>query len=164
MSAITHRDAEVADQLFATLDPLMARCQLPSGRHVVLSDTVGFISNLPHQLIDAFRATLEEARAPTCPRSLHPARLGLSLREPPERSLALAKSARLARSTTTLRMRHALSARVQVVEAEVLLHVIDASSPAAPQQREAVFEVLRELGIPDQDMNDREPLPGACCA
>jgi GTP-binding protein HflX len=50
----------VSNQLFATLDPLLRRLQLPSGREVILSDTVGFIHKLPHSLISAFRATLEE--------------------------------------------------------------------------------------------------------
>jgi len=50
------------DQLFATLDPTMRAVQLPSGRRVILSDTVGFISDLPHHLVDAFRATLEEVQ------------------------------------------------------------------------------------------------------
>lgn len=49
------------DQLFATLDPTMRRIELPSVGPAVLADTVGFISNLPHRLVDAFRATLEEA-------------------------------------------------------------------------------------------------------
>jgi GTP-binding protein HflX len=55
-------DAEVTarDQLFATLDPTMRRLSLPSGRTVIVSDTVGFISNLPHELVEAFHATLEE--------------------------------------------------------------------------------------------------------
>jgi GTP-binding protein HflX len=48
------------DQLFATLDPTMRLLTLPSGRKVILSDTVGFISDLPHELVAAFRATLEE--------------------------------------------------------------------------------------------------------
>lgn len=48
------------DQLFATLDPTMRGLRLPSGRRVILSDTVGFISELPHELVEAFRATLEE--------------------------------------------------------------------------------------------------------
>lgn len=48
------------DQLFATLDPTMRQLRLPSGRRVILSDTVGFISDLPHELVAAFRATLEE--------------------------------------------------------------------------------------------------------
>lgn len=50
----------VADQVFATLDPTMRRIALPSGQPAILSDTVGFISDLPHELVDAFRATLEE--------------------------------------------------------------------------------------------------------
>jgi GTPase len=54
-SAVTARD-----QLFATLDPTMRGLRLPSGRRVILSDTVGFISELPHELVEAFRATLEE--------------------------------------------------------------------------------------------------------
>lgn len=48
------------DMLFATLDTLMRKITLPSGREIVLSDTVGFISDLPHQLVEAFKATLEE--------------------------------------------------------------------------------------------------------
>lgn len=50
----------VRDMLFATLDPTMRRLRLPSGQEVILSDTVGFISDLPHELVAAFRATLEE--------------------------------------------------------------------------------------------------------
>jgi GTP-binding protein HflX len=52
-----------ADMLFATLDPTMRALELPSGRKVILSDTVGFISDLPTDLVAAFRATLEEVRA-----------------------------------------------------------------------------------------------------
>jgi GTP-binding protein HflX len=48
------------DQLFATLDPTMRRMKLPSGSNAILSDTVGFVSDLPHELVEAFRATLEE--------------------------------------------------------------------------------------------------------
>lgn len=48
------------DQLFATLDPTMRAMDLPSGKRIILSDTVGFVSDLPHELVDAFRATLEE--------------------------------------------------------------------------------------------------------
>jgi GTP-binding protein HflX len=51
------------DMLFATLDPTMRRITLPSRRQAILSDTVGFISDLPHELVAAFRATLEEVRA-----------------------------------------------------------------------------------------------------
>lgn len=50
----------VADALFATLDPLMRRLELPGGLEVVLVDTVGFVSDLPHELVEAFKATLEE--------------------------------------------------------------------------------------------------------
>ena len=55
-------DAKVVskDQLFATLDPTMRGLKLPSGREIILSDTVGFISDLPHELVEAFQATLEE--------------------------------------------------------------------------------------------------------
>jgi len=59
---LTGADVYVADQLFATLDPTMRRCLLADGRAVVLADTVGFVRHLPHQLVEAFRATLEEAR------------------------------------------------------------------------------------------------------
>lgn len=57
-------DASVVarDQLFATLDPTMRRIQLPSGTDAILSDTVGFVSELPHELVEAFKATLEEVR------------------------------------------------------------------------------------------------------
>jgi GTPase len=51
-----------ADQLFATLDPTLRRLPLPGGQETVLADTVGFISQLPHELVAAFRATLEETR------------------------------------------------------------------------------------------------------
>ncbi len=51
------------DMLFATLDPTMRALELPSGRKVILSDTVGFVSDLPHELVAAFRATLEEVKA-----------------------------------------------------------------------------------------------------
>ncbi len=57
---ITGADVLVKDMLFATLDPTMRGVELPSGRKIILSDTVGFISDLPTQLVAAFRATLEE--------------------------------------------------------------------------------------------------------
>jgi len=57
---LTDADVHVEDQVFATLDPTMRRLELESGRIVILSDTVGFISDLPHELVDAFHATLEE--------------------------------------------------------------------------------------------------------
>jgi GTPase len=59
-NALTGADVTVRDQLFATLDPTMRGFRLPSGRRAILSDTVGFISDLPHELVAAFRATLEE--------------------------------------------------------------------------------------------------------
>lgn len=59
-NAVTGADVMAKDQLFATLDPTMRGLRLPSGRSVILSDTVGFISELPTELVAAFRATLEE--------------------------------------------------------------------------------------------------------
>jgi GTPase len=59
-NALTGSAVVARDQLFATLDPTMRGLILPSGRRVILSDTVGFISELPHELVEAFRATLEE--------------------------------------------------------------------------------------------------------
>jgi GTP-binding protein HflX len=80
-------------KMFATLDPTVRHVTLPSRRRVLLSDTVGFIRNLPTTLVKAFRATLEE-----------------------------------------------------VVEAELLLHVLDASSPAAAEHTAHVIETLNEIG------------------
>ncbi len=60
---LTGADVMAKDQLFATLDPTMRQLTLPGGRRVILSDTVGFISDLPHELVAAFRATLEEVLA-----------------------------------------------------------------------------------------------------
>ena len=57
---MTGADVMAEDMLFATLDPTMRAIRLPGGRQIILSDTVGFISDLPHQLVAAFRATLEE--------------------------------------------------------------------------------------------------------
>jgi GTP-binding protein HflX len=59
-NALTGAEVAARDQLFATLDPTMRGLRLPSGRRAILSDTVGFISELPHELVAAFRATLEE--------------------------------------------------------------------------------------------------------
>ncbi|MFP5408617.1 MAG: GTPase HflX [Gammaproteobacteria bacterium] len=92
-NALTHAGAYAADQLFATLDTTTRKIYLPEVGEVVLSDTVGFITRLPHDLVAAFRATLE--------------------------------------ATT---------------EADLLLHVIDLSSPARERQIEAVDKVLREIG------------------
>jgi GTP-binding protein HflX len=63
--SLTGADAYVADQLFATLDPTVRRIRLPGGTHVVVADTVGFIRELPHELVAAFQSTLTEARAAT---------------------------------------------------------------------------------------------------
>jgi len=59
---LTHAKVTAKDMLFATLDPTMRRLKLPGGRPAILSDTVGFISNLPHELVEAFRATLDEVK------------------------------------------------------------------------------------------------------
>jgi GTPase len=59
-NALTGAQVHAQDQLFATLDPTMRGLRLPSGRRIILSDTVGFISELPTELVAAFRATLEE--------------------------------------------------------------------------------------------------------
>lgn len=56
---LTHAGVLAKDMLFATLDPTARKVQLPSGRSVIMSDTVGFISDLPHELVESFRATLE---------------------------------------------------------------------------------------------------------
>lgn len=63
--ALTGADAYVADQLFATLDPLVRRVNLPGGSPIVVADTVGFIRELPHELVAAFQSTLTEAREAT---------------------------------------------------------------------------------------------------
>jgi len=60
MNALTSAEALVADQLFATLDPTTRRVSLPGGRKATVSDTVGFVGKLPHDLVEAFRSTLEE--------------------------------------------------------------------------------------------------------
>lgn len=61
LNKLTNSNILAEDKLFATLDPTSRRCSLPSGHPLVITDTVGFIRNLPHRLIDAFKATLEEA-------------------------------------------------------------------------------------------------------
>ncbi|MEO8910758.1 MAG: GTPase HflX [Gemmatimonadaceae bacterium] len=87
----------VEDRLFATLDPLTREIDLGENSHVLLTDTVGFIRKLPHNLVASFRATLEE-----------------------------------------------------VNEADLLLHVIDASHPNWEEQREVVDQVLAELGAKEK--------------
>ncbi|MEK7376752.1 MAG: GTPase HflX [Candidatus Margulisiibacteriota bacterium] len=93
MNALTKSDVLVEDKLFATLDTTTRKFFLPDSSHALLSDTVGFIQKLPHQLVDAFKATLEE-----------------------------------------------------VSDADVLLHVVDASSGSVDQQINAVYVVLEEIG------------------
>ncbi|MBP3941208.1 MAG: GTPase HflX [Christensenellaceae bacterium] len=61
LNAISNADVLAVDKLFATLDPVTRRAELPSGRTALFTDTVGFIEKLPHDLVDAFRSTLEEA-------------------------------------------------------------------------------------------------------
>ena len=94
MNALTGADVFVADQLFATLDTRTRTWNVPHLGQVLLSDTVGFIRDLPHNLVASFRSTLEEAR-----------------------------------------------------HADLLLHVVDASSPSAEQQIATVNKVLKEIGI-----------------
>ena len=94
LSRLTGAAAVARDQLFTTLDPLARRLRLPSGEWAVLTDTVGFLHHLPHHLIEAFKATLEEVR-----------------------------------------------------EADLLLHVVDASHPLVLEQAEAVEEVLEQLEL-----------------
>ena len=59
---LTAADAYAADQLFATLDPTVRRLRVAAGLDVALADTVGFVRDLPHELVAAFRSTLQEAR------------------------------------------------------------------------------------------------------
>ena len=97
LNRLTGEHATAKDQLFTTLDPLARRIRLPGGEPVILTDTVGFLHHLPHHLIEAFKATLEEAR-----------------------------------------------------DADVLIHVLDASHPLVAEHAEAVWEVLRRLHLDDQ--------------
>jgi GTP-binding protein HflX len=92
-NALTHAKSYAADQLFATLDTTSRRLYIEGAGQLVLSDTVGFIRELPHQLVEAFKATLEET-----------------------------------------------------AQADLLLHVVDASSPARHEQIGQVNDVLAEIG------------------
>ncbi|HEX3659221.1 MAG TPA: GTPase HflX [Pirellulales bacterium] len=98
LNALTGSHVLTQDKLFATLDTRTRRWSLPGWGPVLLSDTVGFIRDLPHNLIESFKATLEEAR-----------------------------------------------------QADLLLHVADASNPAVYEQIAAVYGVLQELGIEAKD-------------
>jgi GTPase len=93
---LTNEQAVASDALFVTLDPLLRRARLPDSRELLVSDTVGFIDRLPHALVAAFRATLEE-----------------------------------------------------VAEADLVLHVIDASSDERDRQVAAVRRVLEDVGAHD---------------
>jgi GTP-binding protein HflX len=62
LNRLTHAGVLVQDQLFSTLDPTVRRLHLPGGETVLLSDTVGFVRRLPHELVEAFQSTLEEVR------------------------------------------------------------------------------------------------------
>lgn len=98
LNILTNARAHVEDKLFATLDSTTRRLKLAHHQPIVLSDTVGFIRELPHQLIAAFRSTLDEVR-----------------------------------------------------QADLLLHLIDASHPQMEEQMEAVEQVLEEIGASEQD-------------
>lgn len=93
LKQLTDADVYIENQLFATLDPTSRVLQLPGGKEVVLTDTVGFIQNLPHDLVASFRATLEE-----------------------------------------------------VNEANLVLHVVDSSSPMREEQMDVVQSILQDLG------------------
>ncbi len=95
MRSLTGADVLVEDKLFATLDTRTRRWAIPGFGDVLLSDTVGFVRNLPHHLVASFRSTLEEEA------------------------------------------RHA----------DLLLHVVDASSPEAERQIHTVYQVLQEIGV-----------------
>ena len=62
---LTNSDVYSADQLFATLDPTIRKLELGAGSNAVIADTVGFVSNLPHELVESFRSTLQETREAT---------------------------------------------------------------------------------------------------
>src|SRR4029077_17296172 len=93
LNSLTGADVLAENKLFATLDPTTRRLRLPTNQNVLLSDTVGFIRKLPHDLVEAFKATLEE-----------------------------------------------------VVQADLLLHVVDTSHPHCDRQIESVNAVLYEIG------------------
>ncbi|KAF9621516.1 hypothetical protein IFM89_022534 [Coptis chinensis] len=101
VNALSESDLYSDDRLFATVDPRVRSVMLPSGRKVLLSDTVGFISDLPVQLVEAFHATLEE-----------------------------------------------------VVEADLLVHVIDSSAVDLEEQRSSVLEVLQQIGVPKEKLQN----------
>jgi len=91
---LTNSGVYVADQLFATLDPTLRLLEIGDSLRLMLSDTVGFVQELPHELVDAFKATLEE-----------------------------------------------------VIEADLILHVRDASDPMKAEHAKVVHETLEQLGL-----------------
>lgn len=93
---VTNSGVYVADQLFATLDPTLRRVDLGRGQRMILADTVGFVRQLPHELVEAFRSTLQETR-----------------------------------------------------EADLLLHIIDASDPNRRDRINQVNQVIAEIGAAD---------------
>ncbi len=97
LNRLTGATVLAEDKLFATLDPTTRRLKLPTKQNVLLTDTVGFIKKLPHGLVEAFKATLEE-----------------------------------------------------VVQADLLLHVVDISHPQAEEQIDAVNTVLMEIGAAEK--------------
>ncbi len=97
LNALTQGDALAENKLFATLDPISRRLRFPHEREVVITDTVGFIRDLPKELVAAFRATLEE-----------------------------------------------------MADADLLVHVVDASDPDRDQHIKAVEEILNDLGLSDK--------------
>lgn len=97
LNTLTKAEVYTANKLFATLDPTTRRLELPDNQEVLLTDTVGFIKKLPHHLVAAFRATLEE-----------------------------------------------------VIEAELLVHVVDASHQRLKEQITAVENVLKDLGAKEK--------------
>jgi len=99
LNRLTKADVYVADQLFATLDPTTRKLWLSEGKEALITDTVGFIQKLPHQLVAAFRATLED-----------------------------------------------------IVEADLLLHVVDISNPDAHAQWQSVIQTLVEIKADDIPM------------
>lgn len=98
MNALTGADVYIADKLFATLDTRTRRWKIPHWGEILLSDTVGFVRDLPHHLVASFKSTLEEAR-----------------------------------------------------NADLLLHVVDASDPEAERQIETVNSVLEDIGADEID-------------
>lgn len=97
LNTLSGSEVLAKDMLFATLDPTTRRIELPDGQAMLLTDTVGFVRNLPHKLVQAFKATLEES-----------------------------------------------------ILSDFLIHIVDASAPAAQQFHRTTCEVLGELGAEDK--------------